>query len=352
MTIINYSNIQNGDTFASDICIIGSGMSAQALAATINNSNDKKIIIIESGKINYEKNVQSLNNHDNIGITPRDISKSRIRQLGGSANLWANQLMMFNPLDIRERSWIEEGLSWPIQYDELKHYYAETAKLIYKDYFKSTNLFNFEPDKKHISFLEEELLKFDTFKLGDSFWPGKVEKFNKNSQFTKKILNSKNIRFFNYFTATKIHINNETQYVENLEIISNDKKCKVKAKTFVLACGAIENARILLNNIKYNKILQNDNIGRYFMEHPRTSLGTLRLNKKLSLSTLFGVKKRNYNFRQVVRFSEKTQQDKQILNSHIYLNPKFPNKDILMFENFLVELKKNYQIQWNAKIIS
>ena len=41
--------------------------------------------------------------------------------------------------------------------------------------------------------------------------------------------------------------------VENLEIISNDKKCKIKSNIFILACGAIENARILLNNTKHNK---------------------------------------------------------------------------------------------------
>ena len=104
------------------------------------------------------------------------------------------------------------------------------------------------------------------------------------------------------------------------------KKCKIKSNIFVLACGAIENARILLNNIKHNKILQNNNIGKYFMEHPRTNLGTVKSNKKLSLSTLFGIKKMHYDFRQVVRLSEKTQQDKKILNAHMYLNPKFQNK--------------------------
>ena len=47
--------------------------------------------------------------------------QNRIRQLGGSANLWANQLMILNPLDIKDRDWIKENLSWPINYDEIKN---------------------------------------------------------------------------------------------------------------------------------------------------------------------------------------------------------------------------------------
>ena len=350
MTIINQSNIQNGDTFVSDVCIVGSGMSAQTLAATIDEFNNKQITIIESGKIDFEKNVQLLNNYHNVGIAFRKNFENRIRKLGGSGNLWASQLMMLEPLDIKDRSWIAESLSWPIQYEELKKYYTEAIKLIYEDYFKNVNLFDFKSDKKYISFLEEEFTKFDIFKLDNSFWPGKIEKFNKNSKFTKKLLNSKNIKFFEFFTATKIHVNTETQLVENLEIISNGKICKIKSNIFVLACGAIENARILLNNTKHNKILQNNNIGKYFMDHPRTNLGTVKSNKKLSLSTLFGIKKTNYDFRQVIRLSEKTQQDKKILNPHIYLDPKFQNKDNFFFENFLAELKKIIKLNGIPKL--
>ena len=54
--------------------------------------------------------------------------------------------------------------------------------------------------------------------------------------------------------------------------------------------NAIENAKIILNNsINYN-ILENANTGRYYMDHPRTTLGTLTTRNKFSLSSLFGIK--------------------------------------------------------------
>ena len=59
MTIINKSNLQNNNIYACDICIIGNGMSAQILATIFNK--DKEIVIIESSKFEYDKNIQSLN---------------------------------------------------------------------------------------------------------------------------------------------------------------------------------------------------------------------------------------------------------------------------------------------------
>ena len=55
MTVIDNSTINDNSIKKSDICIIGSGMSAQILASNLKN---KKIIIVESGSIKYKKQIQ------------------------------------------------------------------------------------------------------------------------------------------------------------------------------------------------------------------------------------------------------------------------------------------------------
>ena len=80
MTIINYSDIQDNDCFECDVCIVGSGMSAQSLAVTINEFNNKRITIIESGKVDYEENVQLLNNFHNTGIVFRENFKIFVKK--------------------------------------------------------------------------------------------------------------------------------------------------------------------------------------------------------------------------------------------------------------------------------
>ena len=89
MTIIKCQSIENNTTFEAEICIIGAGMSAQIIAYAFKNKN---IILVESGKINYDENIQNLNLYDEEGLKFRKDLKNRIRQLGGSANLWASSL--------------------------------------------------------------------------------------------------------------------------------------------------------------------------------------------------------------------------------------------------------------------
>ena len=53
MTIINNFSIKDESVRTSDICIIGSGMSAQVLAFKL--GSNKKITIVESGKFFLKK---------------------------------------------------------------------------------------------------------------------------------------------------------------------------------------------------------------------------------------------------------------------------------------------------------
>ena len=86
-------------------------MSAQVLASKLNN---KKIIMIDSGKIKYDNKIQTLNDIDQKGIQFRENHMNRIRQLGGSANLWANQLMILKKHDVEKRDWVAKDFSWPL----------------------------------------------------------------------------------------------------------------------------------------------------------------------------------------------------------------------------------------------
>tara|TARA_B110000196_G_scaffold306819_1_gene305815 strand:- start:6030 stop:7631 length:1602 start_codon:yes stop_codon:yes gene_type:complete len=337
MTILNNKNIENNSTHNSDICIIGSGMSAQILASKFKN---KKIIMIESGKINYDKEIQELNAIDQKGIPFRKNFTNRVRQLGGSANLWANQLMFLKESNIKNRDWVTKDFSWPLTYEELKIYYDEVIQIIYKENFENFDYFNKIDQNEKNFFLENIFSENKTFEFNNSFWPSKIEKFNFNSSFTKKILNSKMIHFFESFTATETEINEDTKSIKSIKVKSINKSCTINSNLFILACGAIENARFLLNNQKNNKLLENSNIGKYFMDHPRTNLGVLKSNKKIPLSPFFGIKYNNYDFRKTISLSEKYQGEKKILNAHAYIDPKFKKEDEDFFINFLSEIKK------------
>ena len=129
MTIIKSKSIENNTIFKTDICIIGSGMSAQIIASSLKN---KKLILVESGKISYDKSIQNLNHFETKGLKFRENHKNRIRQLGGSANLWANQLMYLDKEDIEKRDWVINEFAWPISYKELNSYYEKILNLLFE----------------------------------------------------------------------------------------------------------------------------------------------------------------------------------------------------------------------------
>ena len=347
MTIVNNIDIENNSTYNYDICIIGSGMSAQILASKIKN---QKIIMIESGEINFDKEIQDLNKVDQEGLFFRKNHLNRVRQLGGSANLWANQLMFLKEKNIKNREWVTKDFSWPLTYDELKFYYDEAIRIVYKKSFENFNYLNQE-EKKAKNFTHEDILFKNTpFDFISSFWPSKIERFNHNSSFTKQILNSKDIDFFKSFTATEVEIDEESESIKSVKIQTKNKNCIVKSSLFILACGAIENARFLLNNEKKSKLLENFNIGKYFMDHPRVNLGFLKSNKKLKLNPFFGMKYNNYDFKKSISLSEEYQMQKKILNAHAYVEPKFKREDEIFFENLLSEIKKLIKLKGFPKI--
>ena len=82
-----------------------------------------------------------------------------------------------------------------------------------------------------------------------------------------------------YLHANLLNINTarDGSVVDNVEIRSLDGKSgKVKAKTFVLATGAIENARLLLLSNRVEPMGIGNRfgfVGRFFMEHPGIDCG-------------------------------------------------------------------------------
>jgi len=85
------------------------------------------------------------------------------------------------------------------------------------------------------------------------------------------ISESKNINLYTYANVMNITANEISSKIEEVEIKSAvGKSHKVRANQFILACGAIQNARILLASNKQIAIglgNGNDLVGRYFMEH-------------------------------------------------------------------------------------
>jgi quinoprotein glucose dehydrogenase len=126
----------------SDVCIIGSGITAAMVAEKLVEETAASLVVVEAGEeavaleqrartrqrlLDYGENPWPADHVDGQGA---DRIQSRSMQVGGQAMHWGGVTPRFSPEDFRLRSLHGVGNDWPITYDELEPYYVEAEKRI------------------------------------------------------------------------------------------------------------------------------------------------------------------------------------------------------------------------------
>ena len=144
-------------------------------------------------------------------------------------------------------------------------------------------------------------------------------------KYKQHIRRSKNIHLV--LNCQLSHFESENKKIINAVCILNNSIKKIKSKYFILACGGIENSRILLWAREKNKKLINKNlpIGEYWMNHPWIISGIGVINKK-KIKNILGNNFLNYEGPLHFAASNKLLKDKKILSASIYMNAKEDNK--------------------------
>jgi choline dehydrogenase-like flavoprotein len=292
-----------------DVCIVGSGPAGISVARKL-AINGIRIALLEAGGLEYSKQSQDIYDGKSIGLEEWGaLSGCRLRYFGGTSNHWAGRCSYFDPQDFADIHY--SGMSgWPIKYQEVMQYLSEASKIVD--------------------------LKKDGWETNyDKNWPGASFRYSdKNlspptrfsSKFHDEIESTENIDLFINANLVDIKLDENTTTVNEL-ILKNYKNqtFKFKAKEYIIAAGAVENARLLLNS---NSVIQQgignqtDIVGRCFMEHFNIEFGrfvaddlsywpqTIELNptsmlmKELNIGNGVLAFQPNYNMRSYGRFKE------------------------------------------------
>lgn len=330
MTLINSLDLEDNKIFVADICIVGAGMAGQIIAK-ITSENGLKTLILESGGEKINEDTESLNYFDTRHINQlRKNHKNRTRQIGGSTNLWANKILKMSEIDFIEKEKMKLK-EWPIMFEEINKLYSEADKIFFE------NKIPLNDDKFKDNYLNNIFKKNKIFDKVCSFTPSKISKFNLKSIFTKKLLSNKNIILIKNATATNFSMH-ENEIV-SVNVRNKYKSFKIKSKKFILAAGAIENARFLLNNEIKNKIFYNHNNGKYFMDHIRTSLGKIYSGKKIKFNRFFMYNYLNYKIQNSLILKKEEILNNNILNSHVIFSPSYNQDSEKLFNDFIKLLK-------------
>jgi choline dehydrogenase-like flavoprotein len=302
-----------------DLCIVGSGAAGLAIASEMANSS-LTVAIAESGGLDFEPPTQALYDVDISGLPHPGSTQGRFRVCGGSTTMWGGQALPLMPLDFERREWIPHS-GWPISYDELQPFYQRAFRFLLVDGM------NFDTDL--FSHLGTGPPAFDESQLWYHFskWSPKP---SVREHHLPALRQSRNCTLLLHANVTEIVLDPATQQVVRVKVQSlSGRRATIKARTYVLAVGGIETARLLLANRKQRPNgIGNDNdlVGRFFQDHPSAIIGSLNAPSPARAQRLLNVfHKRGLKYS--VRCTATPQWQKQHQTLNVSMGTTFVQED-------------------------
>jgi len=301
--------LPNNSHIEGDICIVGAGAAGVSIALDWIESG-YKVILLEGGGFEFEQKLQDLYRGKSTGQKYYPLHGTRLHYFGGTTGHWAGMCSPFDEIDFVERDWVPES-GWPYSKQELDPYYAKAQEVL--------NLGPYEYDLEHWQKEEADLTPFP---LNDNIVYPKMWQFSQarfGKLYKEDILKAKSIHLYTYANVVDIVAEENMTLIKELKIKNHEgKEHTVRANQFIMACGAIQNARMLLaSNSQVESGLGNDHdlVGRYFMEHLEIATGQLWLFNSFSdkLYTRWGKP------RAELAISKQSQIEHKILNGTLSL---------------------------------
>ena len=273
---------QHDTTVTADVCLIGAGAAGITIANELAGSA-LRVCLLEGGGMRYEYlESQALYRGDSIGI-PVSLDGGRLRFFGGTTNHWGGRCAPLDDVDFRRREWIPHS-GWPMERAELDPYYVRACKVAG---FSSGWL----SDAGTLSYLNVALPPINDAWLRPCLWhftPAMKDApvWKWANAYGGIVRDSSNIRAILHANFMAFSTEADRTRVRSVTVKSqNGVSATISADTFVLCCGGVENARLLLLGAEQNSGgfgNKNDLVGRYFMQHPRGPGGLIISAQRLS----------------------------------------------------------------------
>ncbi|MCG6941929.1 MAG: GMC family oxidoreductase [Thiohalocapsa sp.] len=254
--------LDDGSRIDADVAIIGSGPAGITIARALAGP-DLKVCIVESGGLTPEAETQALYQGENAGI-PYPLAATRLRQFGGTSGHWGGFCRPLDPIDFEARDWVPLS-GWPFSRKALDPYWEAASVVV------ETAPARYEDPAYWVEKTGEPLVQWRGGRFMTRFF-----QFSPPTRFGQRyraeLEQSPDITVLLHANVTNIAALPSGAAVGHLDVKTlTGRRHRVHAKRYVLATGAIENARLLLLS---NDVMpaglgnQNDWVGRCFMEHP------------------------------------------------------------------------------------
>jgi choline dehydrogenase-like flavoprotein/predicted dehydrogenase len=336
---------------STDVCIVGSGPAGLTLALQFIGSSTQ-ICIVESGGLNRVPETDALSAFENVGLSRAPHEVARCRGFGGTSAIWTGRCGTFDEIDYQHRPWVPYS-GWPILPSDLEPYLDQAGVLlglgpaVYSDRIwellgscdrpprwdprnllptvwqfskradgmadSSESSVQLGPGPKGIAALQHAGAPVPTH-FGDAC--------------RALCEQAHNVRVLLHANATNVQLDSSGARVNWVDVRSLEGRiARVSARTVVLCCGGIDNARLLLSSTSVNPLgvgNEHDVVGRFLMDHAYVPIATYdgigdqRLRRRLG-HRWFDRHGKRHVYQLGLRLNPSEQRQRGLLNSAIHI---------------------------------
>ena len=267
--LLDARSLPNDGTLEADVCIIGAGPAGITLALELART-DLRVLVLESGDAGWTTRGKGLARGENADPNYFRLEWARIRTFGGSSWAWRSHGLRTRPLDrldFEARPEIDRP-GWPIGADALAHHW-DRATALCRLPSRGYDVEDWQTPQAPALSGDDDL---DTAMFpvgpGDAF----TSRLDELGELD-------NVTCVTHATVLELQTDASGRRVERAWVTSGaGRSHTVSARTFALALGGIENARLLLLSHRTHRHgigNAHDLVGRHFMEHPHIRTGVL-----------------------------------------------------------------------------
>jgi choline dehydrogenase-like flavoprotein len=268
--LIDAHELETGAVLEADVCVVGGGAGGITVARRL-AAQSVRVLVLEGGGLEEEPESQALNEGHVVGLPYFDLDMTRFRVLGGSTGRWAGWCRPLDPLDFERRPWVA-ATGWPISAAELQPYYEGAAAIC------QLPGGDFSPEAPDLPVPQLYRDPFVGGEVRPVVWRGSPPtRFG--DAYRDELVASGAIRVVYHANVVEIDTDDDGTAVRAVSIkTTRGGELTARASVFVLACDALETARLLLASRRVHREgvgNAHDNVGRYFIEHPHGVTGKL-----------------------------------------------------------------------------
>ena len=327
--ITDILNLGEQTKLKSQVVVLGSGIAGAEIATHLAR-HGREVILLESGRDRFEPSIQALNDVIFLGKRHRELNPnsyyhrylppelrgvSRVRQFGGTSNVWTGKWKYLQPSDFEARPWVENS-GWPIDFEELLEHYRSAAK----DY----GFGDLEAEAMRPEIVElRDQIAIHGLKMSSFYWEQTPTRTA--VRFGEEMRSSKNLQVVLGATATELKLDASCQRITGVACRSLEgRELLVEGDTVILATGAFESARLLLasdGQLPHGIGNAHDLVGRFYTDHPKHHTGTLNpgnLVRQYARELQYAPKPR---FCICFALDDATQREKKLLEHVLYIKP-------------------------------